>query len=382
MKKIIALLTVVIIVFSAMSFSVSAAVPTELTITETKTAPNIKDGGVIDKAYGNKVFDIKGSDHSLDSQNLYPNKTREPHLLEEKLVKDAIAAMRNIGYMTYDKDNLYIACEVTDIAPKAASNNSEYWKSTNLQLVIFLNQELNFPTIAYEGKNKVKVWGDERSVLDYELVEATFTEKSQTKYIYEIKIPWNAFPEVSSVDDVEEIKMGIVQSSMANGYVCSAFGEAYHLKYDKCIPVTLAKAGNTSSNDKKPTTSKQETTSSKQETTSSKDTVSKDNANNNTVSQNNPSSTPSTDNTDKNTASNKVDSSVNAPTTGTDIVTDGAETTSSQAPTESAGEGTTTVITEEGEKDWTPIIIIGIVAVVIIAGGVVAIILMNKKPSA
>jgi len=381
MKKIIALLTVVIIVFSAMSFSVSAAVPTELTITETKTAPNIKDGGVIDKAYGNKVFDIKGSDHSLDSQNLYPNKTREPHLLEEKLVKDAIAAMRNIGYMTYDKDNLYIACEVTDIAPKAASNNSEYWKSTNLQLVIFLNQELNFPTIAYEGKNKVKVWGDERSVLDYELVEATFTEKSQTKYIYEIKIPWNAFPEVSSVDDVEEIKMGIVQSSMANGYVCSAFGEAYHLKYDKCIPVTLAKAGNTSSNDKKPTTSKQETTSSKQETTSSKDTVSKDNANN-TVSQNNPSSTPSTDNTDKNTASNKVDSSANAPTTGTDIVTDGAETTSSQAPTESAGEGTTTVITEEGEKDWTPIIIIGIVAVVIIAGGVVAIILMNKKPSA
>ena len=362
MKKFIALLTVVILVFSVMSFSVSAAVPTELTITETKTAPNINDGGVIDKAYGNKLFDIKGSDHPLESGNLYPNKTREPHKLEEKPVKDAIAAMRNVGYITYDKNNLYIACEVTDIAPKAASNNSEYWKSTNLQLVIYLNQELNFPTIAYEGKNKVRVWGDERSVLDYEIVEATFTEKSQTNYVYEIKIPWEAFPDVSSSSDVEDLRMGIVQTSMANDYVCSAFGEAYFLKYDKCIPVTMAKASGSS--DKTPASSKQETTTSqKNETTSNKDTASKDNA-------------------DKNTTSNKVDSSANAPTTGTDIVTDeSADATSSQT-SENASEGTTTVVTEEAEKDWTPIIIIGIVAVVVIAGGVVAIIMMNKKPSA
>lgn len=380
MKKIIALLTVIIIVFSAMSFSVSAAVPTELTITETKTAPNINDGGVIDEAYGAKLFDMKGSDHPLESQNLYPNKTREPHLLEEQPVKDAIAAMRNVGYMTYDKENLYIACEVTDIAPKAASNSSEYWKSTNLQLVIFLNQELNFPTIAYEGKNKVKVWGDERSVLDYEMVEATFTEKSQTNYVYEIKIPWEAFPDVKSSNDVEEIKMGIVQSSMANGYVCSAFGEAYHLKYDKCIPVTMAKASGSS--DKKPASSNQATTSDKKEEASSNNNTAAS-ENNNTASKDTDKNTASkndknnTSSKDKNTASDKANSSVNAPTTGTEIVTESTDSTASQS-TENQ-EGSTTVITEEAEKDWTPIIIIGIVAVVIIAGGAVAIIMMNKK---
>ena len=378
MKRIIALLIAVIFVFSLMSFTTSAAVPTSLTIKETKTAPDINDGGKIDKVYGDKLFDIKATDHAKDSGNLFPSNypNREGERLAEKGVQEAIKVMRNIGYMTYDKENLYIACEVTDVAPKAAANNSEYWRATNLQLTMFVNEELSFPTIAYEGKNKVKVWGDDRSVLDYEIVEASFTEKSQTNYIYEIKIPWKAFPDVESYDDVWSFSMGLVQSSMANGYVCSAFGEGFFLDASKTIPVTLAglvkdNTANTSSETK--TESKP-----KPSTSSKNETASADKSGDKEVSSN--TSTVSSE--------KETNSSVNAPTTGTDIVTQSSDnangTTNVESSTDidvSATGDTTTIITEEADRDWTPIIIIGVAALVIIAGGAVAIILLNKKPS-
>ena len=51
--------------------------------------------------------------------------------------------------------------------------------------------------------------------------EPSNVEKSKSNFIYEIKIPWEAFPEVSKADDVWYFRMGLVQSSMANGYVDS-----------------------------------------------------------------------------------------------------------------------------------------------------------------
>ncbi len=313
MKKFIALLVAVILVCSMMTFTTSAAIPTELTITETKTAPNINDGGVIDAAYGEKVFDLKASELPKDSGNLYPSKMegRDGEKLDDPKVQAAIKVMRNIGYMTYDKDNLYILCDVTDIAPKASSNSAQPWKSTNLQLTMFVNEELSFPTIAYEGKNKVNVWNDPRSVLDFELVEATFTEKSKTHYIYEIKIPWEAFPEVESADDVWYFRMGIVQTSMANDYVCSAFGEAYFLQAPKCIPVTLAKANESGNN------TSSESSSEQNNTTSS--TVSNNNTNTSSAdkpSNNNSSATSSTDK-NENTSSAAKPENNNSTTTST-----------------------------------------------------------------
>ena len=312
MKKIMALLTAVIIVCSLLTFSTSAAVPTELKIYKTETAPNISDSGKIDSVYGEKLFDIKATDFSKDDQNLYPNTQREPHMLKDKGVKEAMAKMRNIGYMTYDNENLYVACEVTDIAPKASANSAEPWKSTNLQLVMFVNEELSFITVAYEGTNKVNVVNDRRSVMDYELVEATFFEKSKTNYVYEIKIPWESFPEVTKADDVWYFRMGIVQSSMAKGYVCTAFGEAYFLQAPKCVPVKLEGAKNSGS-----ATTSSEVTSSKEEdkgNTSSNVTSTNKPTNNNTSSADkntttsssvaNTSSNNTTVSTDKNTSAN------------------------------------------------------------------------------
>ncbi len=346
MKKILAFLVIAVICFSFTVIPASAAVPTALTIKETKTAPNINDGGKIDSVYGTKVFDLKASDHPTDSYNLYPCTVdgRDGEKLKLKDVKDAIKVMRNVGYMTYDNENLYIACEVTDIAPKASSNSEKYWNSTNLQILMFINDERCYPTIAYEGKNKVKVWGDDRSVLDYEAMECTFTEKSVSNYVYEIKIPWNAVPEVNSAADVKTFTMGMIQSSMANdAYVCSAFGEAYALDASRTIPVTMVAA--------------------KEESTSSKPSTSK------------PTTSSNTSSTQSNNSS--VISS-NAPTVGTDIVTSSEQTQSTEDNSSTATESTT-VITEESEKDWTPIIIIGVIAAVVIIGGVVFIIISNKK---
>lgn len=431
MKKILVLFTAAMLLFSTLSFAASAAVPTELNIYKTKTAPNINDSGKIEAVYGEKVFDIKASELSKDDQNLYPNTQREPHMLEDKGVKDAIKVMRNIGYMTYDDDNLYIACEVTDVAPKAASNSAEPWRSTNLQLVMFVNEELSFITVAYEGTNKVGVVNDRRSVMDYELVEATFFEKSKTNYVYEIKIPWESFPEVTCADDVWYFKMGVVQSSMANGYVCAAFGEAYFLQAPKCVNVSLKglksdssqntsskeetnkddDKNNTSSSNKdddknsKPSNNKDDDKNSKpsNNTSSSNKNDNEDkNTSDKTESQNNPSNDSSknentssaVDNSDKNDkpADNKEDNAsddkkedssnnkedVDAPEQGTDIVTSESDNTSET--TGESSETTTTVVQQEAEKDWTPIIIIAVVAVVIIAGGAVAIVLLNKKP--
>ena len=422
MKKILVLFTAAMLLFSTLSFTASAAVPTELNIYKTKTAPNINDSGKIEAVYGEKVFDIKASELSKDDQNLYPNTQREPHMLEDKGVKDAIKVMRNIGYMTYDDDNLYIACEVTDVAPKAASNSAEPWRSTNLQLVMFVNEELSFITVAYEGTNKVGVVNDRRSVMDYELVEATFFEKSKTNYVYEIKIPWESFPEVTCADDVWYFKMGVVQSSMANGYVCAAFGEAYFLQAPKCVTVNLKglktdASQNTSSKEETDKDDDKNNTSSSNKdddknskpsnnTSSSNKNDNEDkNASDKTESQNKPSNDSSktesssvnnssaVDNSDKNdkptdnkdTASeDKKDDSANkqedvdAPEQGTDIVT--SESDNAGETIGESGEATTTVVQEEAEKDWTPIIIIAVVAVVIIAGGAVAIVLLNKKP--
>ena len=355
MKKIIALLIAVIVCCSMMVMPTSAAVPTALTIKETKTAPNVNDKGVIDAAYGSPIFDYRATDLTPGDGDLHP-KTQA----ECAVVNDAISVMRNVGYATYDDKYFYMACVLTDLAPFATSNSAEPWKSTGVQLLLFVNTERSWTTFAYEGTNKVGVYDDnkDRSVLNPDYVTASFYERSKTEYVLEFKIAWEGFPEVESLADVNELKMGVVQTSMAsacannddgNGnpiyasapYTCSAFANAYELKYEKALPVTMVSAnGNTN---------------------------------------NGGSSTVTSTITSTITTPAESDST-NAPSDGTAVDVGGSSDQTVGATESENGDQTTTVV-QEGEKDWTMIIILAAVAGVIIIGGAVAIILLNKKPS-
>lgn len=350
MKKVITLLLAVIVCCSMIAIPTSAAVPTSLTIKETKTAPNVSDNGVIDAAYGSPIFDYKATDLTPGDGNIHP-KTKE----ECAAVNDVISVMRNVGYATYDDKYFYMACVLTDLAPKASPNSAAPWQSTGIQLLLFVNENRSWTTFAYEGTNRVGVFDDnkDRSVLDPDYVTATFYERSKTEYVLEFKIAWEGFPQVSSLKDVDELKMGVVQTSMASShdgsvytdapYVCSAFGRAYELKYEYALPITMVSAGGSSNSNNGGSSAVTSTITSTITTPAESDSTS-------------------------------------APTDGTavDIGTGSSETTGT---TESKDEGdNTTIVTVEGERDWTPIIIIAIIALVLIIGGAVAIILLNKKP--
>ena len=349
MKKIIPLLLAVIVCCSMMVIPTSAAIPTALTIKETKTAPNVNDKGVIDAVYGNPIFSYKATDIKVGETNLYP---RTPE--ECAQVQDAINVMSNTGYATYDDKYFYMACVLKDLAPKASPNSAAPWQSTGIQLLLFVNTERSWTTFAYEGTNKVGVFDDNkgRSVLDPDFVTASFYERSQTEYVLEFKIAREGFPEIDGLADVQELKMGVVQTSMADttvdanvkkdgAYTCAAFGEAYELKYEKALPVTMVSANGSSNNGG--------------------------------------SSTVTSTITSTITTPGESDST-SAPSEGTavDIGGSSSETTSTES---SENSDQTTTVVQEGEKDWTMIIILAAVAGVIIIGGAVAIILLNKKPS-
>jgi len=358
MKKIIALLVAVIVCCSMMVIPTFAAVPTALTIKETKTAPNVNDKGVIDAAYGSPIFDYKATDLTPGDGDLHP-KTQA----ECAVVNDAISVMRNVGYATYDNKYFYMACVLTDLAPKASPNSAAPWQSTGIQLLLFVNTERSWTTFAYEGTNKVGIFDDNknRSCLKPEYVTASFYERSKTEYVLEFKIAWEGFPDVDSLADVKELKMGVVQTSMASAcknnivvedgvekkiyenapYTCSAFANAYELKYEKALPITMVSANGSSNNGG--------------------------------------SSTVTSTITSTITTPGESDST-SAPSEGTavDIGGSSSETTSTES---SENNDQTTTVVQEGEKDWTMIIILAAVAGVIIIGGAVAIILLNKKPS-
>ena len=358
MKKIIALLIAVIVCYSMMVMPTSAAVPTALTIKETKTAPNVNDKGVIDAAYGNPIFDYRATDLTPGDGDLHP-KTKE----ECAVVNDAISVMRNVGYATYDDKYFYMACVLTDLAPKASPNSAAPWQSTGIQLLLFVNTERSWTTFAYEGTNKVGVFDDNkgRSVLDPDFVTASFYERSKTEYVLEFKIAWEGFPEVDSLADVNELKMGVVQTSMASAcannktpdgtpiyeaapYTCSAFANAYELKYEKALPITMVPANGNSNNNGGGSSTVTSTITSTITTPAESDSTS-------------------------------------APSQGTAVDVGGSSDQTIGATESEKEDDQTTTVVQEGKKDFTMIIILAAIAGVIIIGGAVAIILLNKKPS-
>ena len=350
MKKTAVLLIGLTLCMSVLCIPASAAVPTAITTREVSAAPKID--GVIDGVYGQKIFDVKATDHSFDSEknNFYP-KTLDEYTKEMLAVRNV---MRNIGYMIYDKDNLYLIFDVTDHAPKAAADSSKSWHSTSIQLLLWVNQERCWPTFAYmgksnDGKHYIKAFDDaeNRCCLDYSKIEYAFALNSETSYTYEVKIPWTAIPDVKNANDVKDLRMGVVQASMSAGYVCSAFGEAFSLKYNTSIPVTL-----------QPLSGAAATTSSKTDDTNSM-----------TASVTSGAATQSTSGAgnDDGTAPNSD---------GIDIK-EGNTTQGNAANTQE--HDTEETIIENQERSWTLIIILIVAAIVVIAGGAAVIFFMNKK---
>lgn len=340
MKKFLALIIAAAALF-ACTVPAYAALPTALTFTEVKEAPKLD--GEIDKAYGSSVFDFKATDIKVGDNNLFP-RTQD----ELNPIKSVYEKMHSVGYAVYDTNNLYLAFDVYDVAPKAAGNSSNHWLSTNIQLVFYVNSQLCFPTIAYTGPGKVKVTADSRSEMDFSKIKASFFEKETGHYVYEVVIPWSACYEINSFKDVEDMRFGFVQTSMAGydlvggdeekAYLTAAFGDAYDLQYDKLIPVSFKKL---------------------------------DSAVQNSNAGNNSGNTSGTD-------SGK--SSV-APSEGVSVNASGSEVQSSVG-SETQGSGEQIIETEETEKKDNKLIIILIAAaVVIIGGGAAAIIILNKKPA-
>lgn len=238
MKKAISLLTVVCLVAMLLSctFCASAEVPKQLTIDEVKTSPVVD--GKLDDVYGAHKWNQSATELTVGEQNLFPR--------SDDLFTPDMVAVRNVmnmkGWLVYDSEALYIAVAAKDTAPKVASDNSKYWNSTNIQVVLFVDSSRYFFTVAYEGDNKVSLHDDgDRSELDVDKMDVAknvaFTNNVGDLF-YEIRIPFEALWDVDKITKDTDIRLGIVQTSMAAGYVCQAFGEAYGLKYDTMIPVT------------------------------------------------------------------------------------------------------------------------------------------------
>lgn len=330
-KPVRILISLVVIAFVLMTIPASAEVPTKLTFTQVEKAPTFD--GIIDDVYGEKIFDLKATDLKVGENNLFPRSQAELDPL-----MDVYNVMQALGYAVHDKENLYLAFDIKDIAPKAASNSTEYWNSTNIQLIFYINQQLCFPTIAFAGTDKVNVIGDARSEMDVSKIRAKFKDNGNGNFIYEIVIPWVAVPDVKSLDDVDDVKFGFIQSSMAKGYICSAFGEPYDLKYNTLVPVTLKNLA------------KEENSSSVQKPNNS----TSQGANDNTNSDNN------------------------------SIITDGTQIGNEIKPESSSTviDDTSTIVEETSTNgtNTTLVLVLIILAVLVIVGAGVAIIIINRKP--
>lgn len=336
MKKLTKLLCFMCVLAATFScvLTANAAIPTALTFKQVATAPAFD--GSIDTVYGQPIFDFKATDIQVGNYNLYPRTQEELDPLKEPYQK-----MHSKGYAVFDEENLYLAFDVKDTVPRAAANSANYYESTNIQLVFYVNEYLAFPTIAYAGKNKVRIWDDKRSEMDINKMKAVFVENGGN-FIYEVKIPWSAFPDVRSLADVSDIRMGYIQTSMAVNYLCAAFGEAYDLDYDKLLPVTLNMLA----------TPKTSSTNSQK--------------------------TGSTNSSNTNSADSSKTSSVDSTASDAGVVGSGVDIPDDTQQTRKVNSSVSTVA-EEGEKDYTLFIVLAAVGGLLIVGGVVAIILLNKK---
>lgn len=353
MKKLIALI-VCLLIAASICVPAYAAVPTALTFNEISAAPTLD--GVVDAAYGSPVFDYSAKELKVGDKNLFMSDVLENGEISDNGTYGATDAavakfaktynsMRTVAYIAYDKNNLYLAFDTTDVAPKASSNSAMPWRSTNFQLCMYVNQRLAFFTVAYAGTNKVNIANDGRNEFDIDVMKVSFKEKSQSNFVYELVIPWSAASGLKSAEDVEDFRFGYVQTSMAEAYICTSVGEGWHQDYDKLVPVTLkALAGTTTGG------STASSTSSATDDTSA------------------PTGGGTTVNVDVDVNNNEAsDASSEADTTA-------------DASSDSADEGEEIIVEEE--KDYTMIIILAVIAGVVLIGGVVAVILLNKKPSA
>lgn len=380
MKKVFKIISVicaisVVLACAVSGFTVSAAIPTKLTFTQVKKAPTIDAS--IDDIYGKPVFDFRATDTKtfnpsatagVDGFNIFP---RQKEWMDS--VKDAYEAMRVKGYVVFNEDYLYMAYDVYDVAPRVAGNAAKFYQSTNLQLVFFVNENLGYITAAYAGTNAVRVFNDDgnRSTMLIENIDCKLKEKSKTNYIYEMRIPWSNFHEVETLADVTDFKFALTQTSMGssgtynNGsadtsYVCSAFGSAYALNYEHSVPVTLKKlATSTGSNSNTVTDDGDDNKNTNSGTTSKNDSA----TNNGGTADSNAGA-----------VGGGVDFGGNTQTESTPDATVGTDNNTATDNTASDSAASDT----EVEKDYTLVIILSIVAVLVIAGGVVAIILINK----
>lgn len=374
MKKAIKLLSVVCVValVLACALTANAAVPkpdtTVLVANEAKTAPVID--GKIDASYGEMAWDMKATDHKIGDYNLFPRSEAE--------FKGDMMAVRNImrqqGYMAWDSKNFYLAVKCTDTFPLAASDSSVYWNATNIQVCIFSggSDEVGTPgdsdayfqtyfTLHWGGINAGKPFAlfaneEKRSCLKTADITAdkyaVSYEEGTGTLIWEIVIPWDSFviTGVTAEQKMDDFRIGVIQTSMAQGYLCNAFGEAYDLVYGKCVPVEFKAApvqeSTPVSSETTPVSSETTPVSSETTPVSSEDT---------------PDSSEGTD----------VTSSDSSDVTSSD------KTESKDDKTESKDDAKGDVVEEE--KDYTAVIVIAIIAAVVIIGGVVAIILINKK---
>lgn len=365
MKKIFKILSVIcavslIMALAVSGFTANAEIPTKLTFSQVSKAPTIDAS--IDDIYGSPVFDFKATDTKVFNPaavagdpgfNIFP---RQEDWMNS--VKDAYEAMRVKGYVVFNEDYLYMAYDVNDVAPRTAGNAAKFYQSTNLQLVFFVNENLGYITAAYAGKDSVRVFNDDgnRSTMLIENIDCKLKEVSKTNYIYEMRIPWSNFHEVETLSDVTDFKFAITQTSMGssgsynNGsadttYVCSAIGSAYALNYEHSLPVTLKKlaSGN----------------------------------NGGGTNTDNTDSSPSggNDGQGNGVVGGEVDfgsNSQQAPSSETDTSSD----QSANEPSDNTSNNTSS--NTQPEKDYTLVIILAVVGVVVLAGGTVAIILINK----
>ena len=365
--KIISVICVISILFACVCLTASAEIPTKLTFTQVKKAPTIDAS--IDDIYGEPVVDFRATDTTVFNPsavagdpgfNIFP---RQEDWMNP--VKDAYEAMRVKGYVVFNEDYLYMAYDVYDVAPRTAGNAAKFYQSTNLQLVFFVNENLGYITAAYAGKDSVRVFNDDgnRSTMIIENIDCKLKENSKTNYIYEMRIPWSNFHEVETLSDITDFKFALTQTSMGssgtynNGsadttYVCSAIGSAYALNYEHSLPVTLNKLAGAN-------------------TDGGNGTGGNTDGGNGTASQSG----------NANTQSGAADAKPGTTGNSVDFGTTSQPEINSDTENESKNDGATTGTVSddtETEKDYTLVIILSIVAVLVIAGGVVAIILINK----
>lgn len=244
MNKIVKAISVLCVVFllCSMLLGVSAASITNVELSKVSSAPVID--GALDAVYGQPKWDLSASSIQVGDNNLFP---RTPEELEPYM--EAYKVMNMKGYFVYDDSGIYLAVAAKDKAPRAAANSAHFCKSTNIQVVMYVNSALVFFTMAYTGTGKVDLINEpNRSELDISKIKSTDYTLSvkdagngNFDLFYELKIPYSAFYDVRGIEDIVDMRIGVIQTSMTYGYLCSAFGDAYDLKYDLLAPVTISK---------------------------------------------------------------------------------------------------------------------------------------------